>query len=476
MNNVIHTIWKSEALRGHQLNESFDIFYSRLPTWRSGVEKISDYSIDKLLLKASKNPDLDWAVVHGEGTVYRSQIEILRTIESFISTLDPNILVAGQLINKPGRYCGIHEQCFIVNLKTYRKLGHPIFGDYTDEEKELHNYTAGPSVHDNYTPLFLNPREGRQNYQLHTCGWSFVNASMENGLSIPNISPEIRMQKIYCYPNDETDLFLNNMEALYSINPTQNISQNRFLALLLLKKLGLHDTPTGKALGAFPERKSGVFIFNTERPAPNRTWVASNLGEISCYIGTCAGFTDISSLRVFGCHENTKLIYFDINQDSIFFKEQLFQHFDGDLEKLPAFIKKFRQDHPEIVFADNSDAIGLEHIYKEFTSPADFHNLWKKMQKMDKKFLRLNLLSELKKLSKSVPKGDERVFLSISDIFTGTNEMLYGVENLRNIFLKLLNSFRSRNNMIIQGKDIWGVSFMGYPSNLLDQYALKSTD
>lgn len=471
MNNVLHAIWKSDVFKDHQVSGSFDLFYERIPTWPSGLSKIVDSSVDNILQQAAYHETVDWIVVHGEGQIYRSQNRILELTQNFIQTLDPNILVAGQLINKPGQYCGIHEQFLIINLNTYRRLGKPAFGGYEDKQMRLHNYVAGPSFHDDYTPRYLEPGQGESEYRTWTCGWNFVHVSMANGLKIPNIPEDIRREKIYLYPNDNSATLLKNLDALYNIMPTDNISQNRVLAYMVMKKLGLDDTPEPNNIAAYRRRKGGVFVFNTEILVPEPEWIRDNGGPLSCFIGTCAGFLDICNLKHFGFDESTKLVYYDINPDAVTFKKHLLDNFEGDLNQLPQFIADFKAANPHILIADNSEATGLADLRREFPNDDEFHSLWNRMRRLERQFTTLNLFGDYKKVFRKVVDKDKRAMICISDIFTGTNELTYGVGTLRSIFHAMMEDFSNYPKLVVQGKDYRDHLLIGYAPDLHKRYS-----
>jgi hypothetical protein len=444
MNNVIHSIWKNKYLKGHQLSESLDLFYARIPTWRTQIPKIYCYDIEEILRKALEFPDLDWLVVHGEGNIYRSQDRVLNVIENFIKILDPKILVAGHLVEKPGHPTGLHHKFLIINLKTYSALGRPNFGAGTEN---------------------VGGREGSIG------GWNFVNVSKEHGLEIAEIPAELNKEKIYLSPELETERVLNNINGLYNIIPTSNIDQNRIITHLLIKKMGLSDIPRTRSIAEYAPRKKCVFAFNTELLVPDPEWIRNfNRGPLECFIGTCAGFLDICNFKNFGFVENTKMIYYDLNPDSILFKEHLLNNFDGRLDNLWPFIREFQNRHPDIIIFDSEEALSLSDLRKEFASDEEFYHIWQKMRKLERKFIRLNLFDDYEKIIDAIEHKNVRTLLCISDIFSGTNELTYGLRNLKNIFCNMLEYARHCPEMVIQGTDFIETPVIGYAKDLYKSY------
>src|SRR5690606_17824945 len=119
---------------------------------------------------------------------------------------------------------------------------------------------------------YLLPGEGEGLYKTWTCGWNFVNAAMSKGLRLVNIPESIRNEKIYMYPNDGTAKLLKNLDALYDIMPSGNISQNRVLLYWVTKKLGLSDHTNKRIIASYQSRKAAIFIYNTELLNPDPGW------------------------------------------------------------------------------------------------------------------------------------------------------------------------------------------------------------
>lgn len=468
MPNVLHAVLKTELLQDHPLGESLSLFYERLPTWDVGLERISGYSVDDLLQRALRFPTVEWLVVHGEGTLYRSQNKVIGDVEDFIRRMEPNVLVVGHLIDKPGFYCGVHEQFLIININAYRDLQFPSFGVASRRELTLQNYSVVSNGGKNDEPGAFESRQGQSLYQIGASGWHFLHIGFQSGYRALNLPESLCSVKTYLHPYEQTTKLLQNIEAMYNIMPMDNFEQNKALVYLLLKKLGMADWPGGVA--AYPKRKESVFALNTELLIPDAHWIRAHGGELACFIGTCAGFLDAANLKHFGFSDKTKLIYYDLNPDSITFKKHLLNHFDGELENLPQFIEEFKLKHPDVIIADNNLATGLSYLRREFATSEDFKSVWNRMQRLERKFTQSNLFTDYKAIVGLAGGPQQKTLMCISDIYTGMNELTYGVHVLRRMFRQMVSDLKDYEQLILQGMDYKHSPVLDYLPDLDRKY------
>lgn len=424
-----------------------------------------DADIDALLKTASLRADVDWLCVMAIGTVFAAQDRIVKMIEDAIAQIQEPVLVLGQLINKKGRYCGLHEQMFIVNLSMYRELGCPKFGGYEGGTKVLANYTAGESIHDDYTPKSLIPTPGTVETQTWTCGWSFVSASMNAGLKIHNLPENLRNEKLYAYPDDNRERLNHNLEMLYQLEDMPNPQQRRLIGFLLNKRLGFNPVFQGTGVN-LTERDQTVFLLNTEVLLVDRGWTKQNRQPLDAYIGPCAGFLDLASLHAYGSKPETKVIYFDINARAIEVRKRMLEEFDGDLDRLLPYLNELRTNYgPEKPFHLGNVDKAMAQIFKVFGDKETFQKAWRNLQAKPKEFHQLNLISENRKLLEQVGADSSAVF-AISDIFTGQNELTYGHARIIQHYRSFVEQSARHPGLILTGKDVWGTTFVNFADQI----------
>ncbi len=444
---------------------SLEVFYWRIPLVSDDPKPMmNEKDIDRLLILAADRPELDWLCVMAVGLVFPDQDGIADLIRAAIANAQGPFLVMGQLINKKGRYCGIHEQLFIVSLKTYRELGRPKFGNYEHGRKTLRDFEAGESIHDDYTPRWIKPKATESVYETWSCGWSFVDASLRAGLPVFNLPDDLRNEKVYAYPDDDLDRLNHNLRLLYQFQDFENSAQQKLFGYLINKRLRINAAAAATGI-QLKEAETIVFLFNTEELLPNPEWTARNRRPLDTYLGPCAGFLDMAALYSQGFHEKTELVYFDINQRSLDFRRRLFAEFDGDLHGLVPFFEQAIAQAPGKPFYLGDSNLAVRRLLEVFGTAQAFRETWQRMRALPKKFHSLNLISSFHKLTSGLAKED-RVLFAISDIFTGQNELTYGHTAIARRFQALLDDCRRFPQMVISGKDLRGRPFIEYARNL----------
>jgi hypothetical protein len=463
--NILNTEWKHSKCLNNSFREALELFYKRMPATHLSKDRwIADENVDDILQKVADESAVDWCVIHGEGVIYRDQCKINHLLREFLLSIQEPILVVGQLIDKPGSYCGLHEQLFAVNMKIYRELGRPLFGQANSGKKRLNKYLAGESIHDGYTPKELSPVTDADEYETRVGGWNLIHVSMANGLRALNIPDDIRAQKIYIYPNDHSDVLNKNLEAIFSIEPTPEIQQSRALIYLLGKKLGLDVHRRSASPFNFPERKKAFFMYNTELHLPHCNWVERNQPKVRNFVLTGAGVLDIANVIGF-CSgiENINLVYYDVNEEALAYKKWFWQNISGhSVEEIVELNRTYRAEFPNHIADARREVENIESLNSLVQrSGRSFQDICNQIKAASKKFVNVNLLVTPEKVLSFVPQ-DQETFMIISDIFLGQNELVYGFEKIRQKFFSFLVLAHEKKNLIIQGKDPGDRFFINY--------------
>lgn len=457
--------WDIEPRLLAEFRESLRVFYWRVPQVSDDPKPMLwDENIDRLIRAGADRPELEWLAVFAVGTVFPDQNRITTLIAQAIENVREKVLVMGQLIDKAPRFCGIHEQLFLVNLKTYRELGMPSFGGYEKHVRRFPNYIAGESFHDGYTPKEVRPAPGESERETWTCGWGFVEASLRAGLPIFNLPERLREEKIYAYPDDNLERLNRNLERLYAMEDMPNATQRKVLGYLVNKRLGYNPIIRGSGVNLV-DRENSVFLFNTEKILPDVVWTRENGRPLDQFIGPCSGFLDLATLEAYGFHPGTKLVLFDVNGDSIAFKERMRREFDGDLNGLPAYFDSLIRQAESHRYWLGDPSIGVNRLLEIFGTRERFAEAWRAYRELSVEFVRLNLLSSPEEIFRRVSR-DGRSLIAISDIFTGQNELTYGISKMRAQFRDFIKKGAENPRLIISGKDPEGMPFVGYAREL----------
>lgn len=474
--NLLNVEWKNASSLDSSFRESLELFYKRMPQTRlDGDRWLADSNIDRLLNKVADEKSVDWCVVHGEGSLYLDQCKVVQLFEDLLFNFDEPILFVGQMINRQGQYCGIHEQLFAINMNIYRELGRPEFGNPNSGKKRLQKYTAGESLHDGYTPKVLIPEVGEDSFDTQVGGWNLVHSSMKNSLKGLNVPENIRAQKIFLYPQDHSEIFNSNLQAIFSVEPSPEIQQNRALLYLLAKKLGLENSSIKGLPFQLRERKKRFFLYNTELHLPQMNWIEVNKPKVKTLVVTAAGLLDIANVIGFiDGEEPFELIYYDVNSEALKYKKAFWEMMSGeDVDEITRVNKRYVEEVPNC-FADfrreSENIESINYLLKE--KRKNFTDVCNRIKSSQKRFVEVNLLNNPQKILSEIPSSDGDTFMLISDIFLGQNELVYGIENIRDKFLNFLRLAADKKNIIIQGKDLKDLFFINYA----EEIDLKSFD
>jgi hypothetical protein len=452
--------WDLDQRLNPDLRKSLEVFYYRIPCVSDApYPMLWDSDVDRLITKASDIDGLEWLCVTAVGTMFAGQDRIFDAVRNEIEALQAPTLVVGQPVEKDGKYPGLNEQMFLVNLKLYRELGNPSFGGYETGSKNLKNYVSDST---------LLPAAGFAKHKVWTCGWGFVHSSLEAGMPIAKMSVNLWREKVYAYPDDEIEKLNRNLELFYRMEDMRNPSQNKLLGYLFNKRFGLNPKWKGSDVNLVP-REPTVFLFNTEEMLPNAAWVGEVAAPLDYYMGPSAGFLEVAALFAHGFKVDTRLVYYDYNPASLAAKKRMLADWSGDLETLQAVVLKIAADDPHRTYHMGNFDQEAGKLLKIFGSAENLRQTWQRVQELPKQFVELNLLNEHRELLSLAPQdrqGGARGVVAISDIFTGQNELLYGHTVIRLRYQSFIENARAIPGLIVSGKDLKGMPFATWSSEL----------
>jgi hypothetical protein len=256
--------------------------YMATLTWFSGIPLQSGGSkgqnvifaetIDEGLALADK---YDFAMISYIGSFYyNTHDENVHTLfEKFCYSGHP---VRGHLLFHPDKEYGrLHPQTIFLDLTFWRYIGRPSFGKYTGKVINYHRSVS--NVHDDYTPHWVGP--GAEYTHVTDCEQAeFISAILERHKTILNFDKE-RSTKFFCYP-----------ERGYS-----------------------------QALEAERNRDSNIVYTRNNEKIQN---IKTSRKYDVIYAPAAGQIAEFLYDR-FG-HENTELVIFDYNEDSLKWKRMIY--------------------------------------------------------------------------------------------------------------------------------------------------------
>ena len=193
------------------------------------IKNLADYTISNLTSKGynvyqSDNEDsaltrvvdleYNYAVVFSTGTEFINGSEFFKEVERLVNT---DFYVYGHILDRGEAYYELHHQCYLINLKKYKELGCPKIGQINlgNTHQQQVPRRSVDNIHDNYTPLWIEPGNYDRvyNHQLH--GWNLISKILEVGGTIRAFDEKIRNNKKHYYPENQND-FLKHISWAYS--------------------------------------------------------------------------------------------------------------------------------------------------------------------------------------------------------------------------------------------------------------------
>jgi len=178
------------------------------------VKNISDFTISNLIVKGfnvlqgldedaliKKASDLkyEYAVVFATGTEFINGFDFFSELKKL--TLE-NFFIAGHILDREDAFYELHYQCYVVNLKYYKKLKCPPIGSQRLGEKHKQNrpWRSKENYHDTHTPIWVSGGDDVVQYKHKCHGWNILQLAFEKDLPVVVFNEKIRSSKKFYYP------------------------------------------------------------------------------------------------------------------------------------------------------------------------------------------------------------------------------------------------------------------------------------
>ena len=165
------------------------------------------------LLNHAADLNYEYAVVFTTGTEFINGYSFFEQIEELIGT---GTALAGHILDRGDAYYELHQQCYLINLKTYTHLGRPVVGN--QELGQLHQQydpiRSKENYHDNYTPLWVQSGQSTKTFNHQCHGWNILSTFLNNDQPVAVFNHQTRSSKIHLYPEFVND-FNKNVNWIY---------------------------------------------------------------------------------------------------------------------------------------------------------------------------------------------------------------------------------------------------------------------
>lgn len=284
-----------------------------------GVSYLEHSNIDALLRTAAAT-NSRWLLVQARGHLLL-RFDFYQELERFLASPPSSFLIMGHILDRKDQYFEIHNQCFLINLDLYRKLGQPAFGleqpgTLPSISTRLPKPIRSPdNFHDDYTPPWLKPDGTNEaEYSNLKDGHGIIAASLRAGLNVQGFPSQLRDKKHFLYPEASTSEFERCLrDPSLAPNQEMNQGQRRFLS--------------GMRQNWFACRSS-IFLFNTDDIRNTQRVIPSGKNLDALY-SVASGFRPLKLLEMNGFRSSTRVVYFDYSQAALDFRKELHEQFDG---------------------------------------------------------------------------------------------------------------------------------------------------
>ena len=319
---------------------------------------------------------------------------------------NPDYLCAAHILDwtNKNEWYELHQQFVLINTDTWKDIGSPKFGGWTEKEIELPIVERSvENFHDDYTPLWINDSGERKVQRCGHPGWNFLDKGLRMGCDIINWNQEIRSKRTYYYPETDSDMFWECIKEKKVDPSVTNFNQKNFLNFLVH---GVQDQ---------------IWLYNSEEMAleHNKKYDAIAL--------PASGFKYLDIFKSDMLNKNGKIIIYDFNPKAIQWIKTIHQSRETNIDSIASKFehqKNFKQ----------IKGYGLNKTIEYFEDLDKFKMYLNKFREMDIIFIECDIVKKPEPLLDLIKDGES--LLHISNIFStdwliATYGLEYAQERLR---------------------------------------------
>jgi hypothetical protein len=386
---------------------------------------------------------------------------LLESIDSEWSTT--RWLAAGHIINHHTRGDAPqwHQQCIVINLKTYKEIGSPDLTHWDADRNYPHYKFSEENLHDDYTPLWIAAEDAEINgasikqtikdveYMEGILNELFPIA-FSNNCVIHNFGYSIRDEKLCCYPEDDIEftkswLFDYDFNARHTIDELREFCYDKISEdkreLFQYKIMDTHI----------------MYVTNTE-DVPD----GAPLG-IDTLVVPCSGlhqFKHISNNR----DTIKRILWTDFSPFGVAWTKHVLENWDGvDFNTFfinnRHVIMELGLPSDEFIWYEQSS---VENFINSYENENDWLEHWDFIRSLDHQFVKIDVVKEWKRLADLI--GNEHtVLLQLSNIWQyEINYINTPAFTAQSAFIDLFNELLTNNETIYFTGDTPNGNYLEY--------------
>jgi len=237
------------------------------------------------------------AVVIASGTSTGLSDRLFQAIDD---KCNEDFFIAGHILERgedsywKNGYYELHHQFYIVNLKEYIEIGKPFTGEMRSEQHiQIKPVRSEENLHgDNEIPLWIKQGSIEKTYDMKCHGWNIISEALKNDKKLVDLGSNIRNNKNYFY-YEYDHVFLKLITQAY------------------------HDQ----------------FFVNNFFPSWNSDSIPDSIpfnGPLEQYITVGIGLNWAINVFKLGFTDNTRIVFTDINQNTLKFMKTMVEEWDGN--------------------------------------------------------------------------------------------------------------------------------------------------
>jgi hypothetical protein len=404
---------------------------------------ISDLSVapdhDAALAGGSK----DFCLIQRFGHLFHGGAE---TAAALLAAADTCAFLTGHIMERGGYYF-LHDQCILVNRRAWERLGRPAFGKPDAGRKVAGVPRRSPgNVHDDYTPLFLEPTGETREWQgAFGYGWNAISESLVRGYPVRNWSDAARRWKRNCYAyyGDPAE-WQRALADVPAAPPTADAGLR-----LILDHLRAAPKVTGSG--------DRIRIVG-DAPVADLPHLRLKAG-LDAAIAPARGFAASVLLEAIGFHERTAVIHYDPDPAALALRRLMIDTWDG--RDLPAFLARartsLRAEFPNAVLdAETADAAALTRAFhrelaQAFDTEADWLRHWQRARALRHDFIAADPVADPSALTAAIgAHAGGRVVLALGDAFNALPAIArFDIARRRAAYDALVNALKARARLYL---------------------------
>ena len=449
-----------------EVRQSLKVFYSRAifmdPVEIGTLVTIVDDE-DLAIEKNANHPNnYDYLILTWEGNIpniYMYHTACMKHVAELETKTNGEWLVTGHIMDQQSnrmlykdptadRWQGsyfLFPITAIINLKKYRELGMPKWGQISSSEEHVVPIRSIDNIHDNYTPLYLKGHLETVTTPVKK-GWNIIDVSLRNNLPVYNLSNEIRTSQTYLYPENDPKVFNTFWETMHSM-PKLPDNYNKVFQNLLQEKVMV-------------PKKWACFIKNTEEiyAVRNEKYFYESIHDVTVLMMPCAGFKDfiVASKKTRESPQLAEVIHFDIFEQCVDIRQRIIENWNGRRETLSVLLNEIRADYAKQYGGHECFHMhsmkSLDDVYpeiiKHFDSEEELERQWLRFQQVKHTYITCDILTNPEMVTRYAK--NRCVYICMSDI-AGWRV------NLISFGYKLLRQQLSNIATNLQKNNCWGV-------------------